>query len=322
MWLRLRKFPPEIIIAGGTLAIMILFSLVFRLPVVTPSGDRAAFVGVHYIYPLIGVALLGAVTFMAGKREIAGSFLIALPCYALILFAHFNLKLWIPHINGVMYDELYWSIDQLLRPLVEFCIYMRTRVFGFIPYSSNFYMVSFIALFYTSFLYHAIKTPAQFRTLVVALLLLQASGALAYLIAPAIGPFIYERGVDPLIAGGQRSMLDFYQSSIAQGPDWIAANGSVNFTVGLAAMPSLHAAGAYLFFLFAWEHGKVLLPLYSIILVFILVTSVASRWHYLVDVPAGLALAWACKWAAERILVKAKQPAASIPSEHPVPAAP
>jgi len=59
---------------------MILFSLVFRLPVVTPSGDRAAFVGVHYIYPLIGVALLGAVTFMAGKREIAGSFLIALPC--------------------------------------------------------------------------------------------------------------------------------------------------------------------------------------------------------------------------------------------------
>ncbi|KTE28945.1 MULTISPECIES: phosphatase PAP2 family protein [unclassified Sphingopyxis] len=321
MRLSLRNFPPEIVIAGGTLAIMFLFSLLFGLPVVAPSGDRAAFVGVHYIYPLIGVALLGVATLIAGKREIATSFLIALPCYVVILFAHFNLKLWIPHINPVMYDDVYWASDEFLRPVVDFCIYMRNHVFGFVAHDSNFYMISFIALFYTSFLYHAVKTPAQFRTLVVAVLLLQASGALAYLIAPALGPFIYERGVDPVITGGQLSMLEFYRNSIANGPAWLAAHGGVNFTVGLAAMPSLHAAGAFLFFLFAWKHGKILLPLYSVILVFILVTSIASRWHYVVDAPAGLALAWACVWAAERIMGKAKAPAALPPAENPVPAA-
>lgn len=294
--------PVEVVIAGATLAIMTLLSVSLNLPIVIPSGNRAAFVGVHYIYPLIGVALLGISTFLAGKRDVAISFFVALPCYVAILFAHFNIKLWIPHINPVMYDSFYWQTDELVRPLVDACIYIREHIFGFVTFESNFYMLSFIGLFYTSFLYHAIKTPNHFRTLVVAVLLVQSLGALAYLVAPAIGPFIYERGIDPTITPGQLGMLEFYRSSIAEGPTWIAQHGSVNFTVGLAAMPSLHAAGAFLFFLFAWKHGRILLPLYSVILFFILVTSVASRWHYVIDVPVGLALAWGCVWLAERFV--------------------
>lgn len=300
----LRRIPPEIMVAGASLASMFLLSLLFSLPVVVPSGDRAAFVGVHYLYPLIGVALLGAATFVAGKRDVATSFLVALPCYVVILLAHFNIKLWIPHINPVMFDQYYWATDQMVRPIVDACIFIRTRIFGFISYSSNFYMISFMGLFYASFLYHAIKTPEYFRTLVVSVLLLQALGALAYLAAPAIGPFIYEAGVDPVISGGQQSMLQFYQNSVAAGPGWLAENGSVNFTVGLAAMPSLHAAGAFLFFIFAWRHGRVLVPLYSVILFFILVTSIASRWHYVIDVPVGIALAWGCVRLAERMVGK------------------
>jgi len=303
----LRAIPPEILITGATLAVMFLLSVVFRLPIVLPSGDRAAFVGVHYIYPLIGVALLGITTFLAGKRDVATSFFIALPCYVAILFAHFNIKLWIPHINPVMHDDFYWSTDQAVRPIIDACDYIRVNIFGFIPYESNFYMMAFIALFYTSFLYHAIKTPAYFRTLVVAVLLVQSLGALAYLVAPAIGPFIYEVGVDPTITPGQFNMLEFYRNSVTEGPAWIARHGGTHLTVGLAAMPSLHAAGAFLFFLFAWKHGRILLPLYSIILFFILVTSVASRWHYVIDVPAGIALALLCLRFAERIVVVRKE---------------
>lgn len=302
----LRVIPPEVLITGATLAVMFLLSVAFQLPIVSPSENRAAFVGVHYIYPLIGVALLGITTFLAGKRDVAMSFFIALPCYVAILFAHFNIKLWIPHINPVMYDDFYWKTDQMVRPIVDACDYIRENIFIFIPYESNFYMLAFIALFYTSFLYHAIKTPAHFRTLVVAVLLVQSLGALAYLVAPAIGPFIYEAGVDPTITPGQLGMLEFYRNSVAEGPAWIARHGSAHFTVGLAAMPSLHAAGAFLFFLFAWKHGRILLPLYSIILFFILVTSVASRWHYVIDVPVGIALALLCLWLAERLVVVAK----------------
>src|SRR3546814_1498526 len=101
--------------------------------------------------------------------------------------------------------------------------------------------------------------------------------SMAYLVAPAVGPFIYEAGVNPMITGGQRSMLEFYRNAVATGPAFLAKHGSINFTVGLAAMPSLHSASAYLFFLFAWKHGKVLVPLYSFILAYILIMAVASR---------------------------------------------
>lgn len=315
----LRAIPPEILVTGAALAVMWLFSIALDLPIVLPSGNRAAFVGVHYIYPLIGVALLGLATFAAGKREVSTSFLVALPCYVMVLIAHFNIKLWIPHINPVMYDDFYWKTDQMVRPLIDACIHMRENLFGFIRFESNFYMLSFIGLFYTSFLYHAIRTPTHFRTLVVAVLLMQSLGALSYLVAPAIGPFIYEAGIDPTITPGQLSMLEFYRQSVSQGSAWIAQHGSTHFTVGLAAMPSLHAAGAFLFWLFAWKHGRILLPLYSILLFFILVTSIASRWHYAIDIPVGIALAWGCVWLAERF-VRTANDGQAVPAITTVPA--
>lgn len=309
------KNMPEIAIAGAMLAVMLLFSVIFNLPIIYPSGERAAFVGIHYIYPLIGVGLLGIVTFFAGNRAIASRFLIALPCYAVVLFAHFNIKLWIPHINPTEFDATYWAIDQLMRPVVDACMFLRRNVFSFIPYEANFYMISYIALFYTSFLYHAIKTPEYFGKLIISALLLQFFGTLAYLVAPAVGPFIYEAGVNPMITEGQHSMLEFYRSSVANGPGFLAKHGSLNFTVGLAAMPSLHSASAYLFFLFAWKHGKVLVPLYSFILAYILITAAASRWHYLVDIPVGMALAWASYQLADWLTPHSKaKPTMAIPA--------
>ena len=297
----LPNIPPEIAIAGAMMAVMFSFSAAYSLPIVVPTGEQAEFVGVHYIYPLIGVGMLGMMTFLLGKREVAMSFLVALPCYCAILFAHFNIKLWIPHINPLNYDNFYRKTDEMVRPIVDICMYIRENILFFIPYSANFYMIGFITLFYTSFMYHAMKTPEHFRTLVISVLLLQALGALAYLVAPAVGPFIYEKGMNPTVTAGQLYMLDFYQNSLAHGPEWIAGQGSAHFTIGLAAMPSLHAAGAFLFFIFAWKHGRALVPIYAFILIFILVTSVATRWHYVIDVPAGLALAWACVSIAERI---------------------
>ena len=287
------KNMPELVIAGAMISIMVMLSVMFDLPIIYPSGERAAFVGIHYMYPLIGVGLLGIITFFAGNRSIASRFLIALPCYAAVLFAHFNIKLWIPHINPIEFDAIYWAMDQIMHPLIDICFFIRKYIFFFIPYEANFYMISYIALFYTSFLYHAVKTPECFGKLIISALLLQVLGTLAYLVAPAVGPFIYESGINPMITTGQHSMLEFYRSSVAAGPSFLVKHGGINFTVGLAAMPSLHSASAFLFFLFAWKHGRVLVPLYSFILAFILVTAIASRWHYIIDVPVGMAIAWA-----------------------------
>ncbi|MCI4589017.1 phosphatase PAP2 family protein [Sphingobium sp. BYY-5] len=297
----MKKIPPEIGISLAMLAAMLLFSVVFRLPIIFPAGERAAYVGIHYLYPLIGVGIWGIFAYFGQKKALARTFLIALPCYVVVLFAHFNIKLWIPHINPLVYDELYWSIDQYFRPVVDICMAMRRMMASFIPYESNFYMVGYIAMFYCSFCYHAVRTPEAFSELVIAALLLQVIGTLAYLVAPAGGPFIYEQGLDPIVTNGQKSMLDFYQHSVAEGPVWLERNGGVAFTVGLAAMPSLHTAAACLFLGFAWRHGRILLPLYGFLTFFIMVTAVATRWHYLIDLPVGVLIAWVSLMVAKKL---------------------
>lgn len=297
----LRAVPAELFIAAAFLALTLAVSFGFGLPISLPNGDRAAFVGIHYLYPLLGVALCGAVILLYRRDVMAMTFLVALPAYALILLCHFNLKLWIPHINPLLWDGFYWGTDQALRPLVDACFDIRTAIAPVVPLDSNFYMTAFITLFYLSFCIHAVRDRHDFRTLVLAALLFQGAGALAYLAMPALGPFVYETGVEPLTTIAQQLMLNSYRENIAGGAEWIAANGGPQLTVGLAAMPSLHTGGAFLFLLFAWRSARVLLPIYVPLFAFIAIDAVANRWHYLIDLPVGMVLAAACAWAAIRL---------------------
>jgi hypothetical protein len=45
----------------------------------------------------------------------------------------------------------------------------------------------------------------------------------------------------------------------------------------------------------------VLVPLYALILCFIIISAVSTRWHYVVDLPVGLALAWVSVWLAGKV---------------------
>lgn len=289
---RMRPIPIEILFTIAMVGIMLGLSVIYGLPVNFPSGERAAFVGVHYLYPLIGVGIWGAFALLSQKLQVARDFLIALPCYAIVLLVHFHLKLWVPHINPRLYDGFYWQLDQSMRPLVDACMEARRAMSLVVPMDSNFYMIGFISLFYISFYYHAFVTPDKFRQLFLAALLFQGLGGLAYLAFPALGPFLYEPGLDAASSEAQKSMLEFYRNSVAGGAEWLALKGSTHLTAGLGAMPSLHTGGSFLFFLFACKHGRILVPLYALILTFILVAAVSTRWHYLIDVPVGLALAW------------------------------
>jgi len=292
---------PELLFTLGFLLLLLAVSFVLNLPISLPTIGSAAFVGVHYLFPLLGVGVWGAFAMRGQRGSLPWVFLIALPCYAVMLLVHFNFKLWIPHINPNLYDAFYWETDQSMHALVDACITIRRWLDPIISVDGNFYMTGFIVLFYVSFCYHALWTPDRFRQLFLAALLFQGLGTLAYLPFPALGPFIYEPGLGNLVVSAQQDMLKFYQSSVAQGPVWLAANGSAHLVAGLAAMPSLHSGGAFLFFLFAWKHGRILVPLYALILLFIMFAAVATRWHYIIDIPPGLALGWLSVWLAEKL---------------------
>lgn len=306
---------PELAFTTGFVMFGLLVGVALNLPVNLPGGERAAFVGIHYLYPLVGVAVWGVLALIGQRRNLAKTFLIALPCYAVVLVCHFNLKLWIPHINPLLWDDLYWQIDTLARPLVDACFALRRALAPVIPLTSNFYMTAFIAMFYLSFCFHAVRDPHTFRTLFLAALFFQGMGAVAYLIMPAIGPFLYEPGLETMQTAAQQSMLEAYRANLSGGADWIAANGATHITVGLAAMPSLHTGGSFLFLLFAWRYARVLLPVYALLFGFISIDAVASRWHYLIDLPVGVLLAYACASAAERLNPQLEGETAAAPSE-------
>ena len=315
---------PEIWFTAAIAALVVLLSIGLGLPISLPSGERAAFVGIHYLYPLLGVGLWSLFAFFGLRQRLASTFMVALPCYAIVLVCHFNLKLWLPHINPVLWDGLYWNIDQALRPLVVACFELRRWIAPAIPLDSNFYMAGFIVMFYVSFSYHALRTPQAFRPLFLAALIFQGLGALAYMLAPALGPFLYEQGVEALQTRAQAGMLQAYRENVAGGSAWLSENGSANIAVGLAAMPSLHTGGSFLFLLFAWRHGRPLVPAYSLLFGFIAIDAVANRWHYLVDLPAGIALALFSAWLADRMSRDAltSELGARIPSGSPIPRRP
>jgi hypothetical protein len=126
---------------------------------------------------------------------------------------------------------------------------------------------------------------------------------LAYLLAPALGPFVRERGANAVVSGVQQTMLGVHRSVSAEGPAWLATHASDHLTAGVAAMPSLHVGGAVLFFLYALRHSHGLAIALFPLLAFILVESLATRWHYIVDLPFGIALAFLSIWLVRRLRV-------------------
>jgi hypothetical protein len=153
------KLPVELWFTAFMVAVLFGFSLSFGLPVRLPTSGGAALVSIHYLLPLIALLGLSAGAAIFSKSSNTGTILVALPCYAIVLIAHFNIKLWAPHINPATFDDAYWATDQALRPLVDSCMALRHALEPTIPYTTNLYMGGFIALFYASFCYHAVRTP-------------------------------------------------------------------------------------------------------------------------------------------------------------------
>jgi membrane-associated phospholipid phosphatase len=85
-------------------------------------------------------------------------------------------------------------------------------------------------------------------------------------------------------------MLAARDAALPGGISWFQTQGSEFLATGLAAMPSLHVASSAVFVYFAWKHERHLCWFYLPLFGFIMIEAVATRWHYIVDIVAGLGL--------------------------------
>lgn len=295
------RIVPEAAIVAATGLGMLLLSALFGLPIRLPSEAALGFIGFHYLVPVLTILAWSGVIFRTRRDRSLGYYAFAFCCYAAVLIFHFNVKLWMGVVNPQLWDSFYWRTDTAVRPLIDAAFAARAWLESALGDVDSLYLLAFVAMFYASFIVHAVRDATVFRKLVIASLLVHALGAFSYLAMPAVGPFVYESGASALATMHQAHMLELHHVLRAEGAVWLTANGSENLLAGLAAMPSLHTAASAVFLYFAVRHERWLACLYAPLFLFILIEALATRWHYLIDLPVGLALAAVCVVIAERV---------------------
>jgi hypothetical protein len=142
----------------------------------------------------------------------------------------------------------------------------------------------------------------------IGLLLIEMVGPLSYLVAPAVGPFIFEQGPNAAATSAELTMYEVYKQVLSGGAAWVSAHGGQYFAQPLAAMPSLHVGATFVIVYYSIKARQWVSPLAVLAFAWIVIESVVARWHYLIDLPVGLLLAAIVIFATNR-LCRARQAA-------------
>jgi hypothetical protein len=281
---------PELMLALGFLLTATLLAWGLNLDFLIPSGSALEFTGMSYAVPLSLICVLGLFLMMTKQTMLLVYYSTAGLAYGIILITHFNIKMWMSLINPALWDNFYWNTDQMVRPLIDVSFAVHNLIEIILPVGEHLYLFAFLAMFAGSIIVHSMQRLIVFRKVIFTAMLVHVLGALSYLVMPAVGPFLYEPGVNLLESARQEHMYNGYKALIAGGRPWIASHGSQFMFAAVAAMPSLHVASSAVFVYYAWKHARWLAVLYLPLFTFIIFAAVATRWHYWIDVVAGLAL--------------------------------
>jgi len=225
----------------------------------------------------------------------------------LFVAAYGWIKLAIPLLHARLFDQQLWNLDAALlggHSPNEFVLALFSA-----PAMLRAVDWSYANIFYASLViasaYFGSSPSRRLRvTFMNSNVLLWLAGAWLYVAVPSLGPaYRFPEVWVPLAAllentqTLQRLLMHNYQGvlSFARG-----ANPPVQILFGIAAFPSLHVGFQTLAFLWmrrVWRGGEVI---FGFFVVAILIGSLVTGWHYLIDGIAGIALAWLCYCVAIR----------------------
>jgi len=301
-WRRAWCWPVEVRVAAFFGAVLAM-GLALGLPANLPDRPSLEFVHRHFFSPLLLAFLLQSCLPLAlGRRRRIDDPLLMLklfPFMVLVVFMHFNLKAWMPLVNPQLHDEFFHRTDQTVWPIVTFLGRVRQVVADSLPVDMDpAYHCLFLGIFFVSVSAHAVLDSSRGqRQLVLGLSLILLVGGLLYWVMPAVGPFLFQESLNAHSHRAQMHMLKMFAQvydthRLPQG----------YFTAPLAAMPSLHVAHALFFTLLAYQRVRGLFYLLLPCLLWFLVESVASGWHYVIDIGFGAGLAVYCLRLTQRLL--------------------
>jgi hypothetical protein len=217
---------------------------------------------------------------------------------ALMAHTYFWIKLLVPILHQRNFDQVLWDLDQKMffgfSPNILFLdLFSPEPVMRFIDWS---YARIFFASMMIAFVFFLSAPSRRVRAgFVTGTAILWLIGAWLYLIIPSLGPayrfpdiWLPLADVLPVTQSMQAALMRNYQNVL----QWVYGEATnIQIMFGIAAFPSLHVGfQAYAFFWMRrlWVYGEIV---FGVFLLIIVIGSVVTGWHYLIDSIAGALLA-------------------------------
>ena len=218
---------------------------------------------------------------------------------SLMVHTYFWIKLVVPLVHTRRYDRLLWVIDQQmflgLSPNILFLnVFSKGVVLQVIDWAyARVFFVSMSVAFIFFLSSPVRRLRAAFST---GNTLLWLAGAWLYMLVPSLGPAFRFPDVWLPYAYGlaitqqfQALLMKNYQAVLRLPRG--GSVGDVQLMLGIAAFPSLHVGFQMFAFLWMrrlWIYGEIVFGVFTLI---ILIGSVVTGWHYLIDGVAGIVMA-------------------------------
>lgn len=312
-----RVFAVEIVAVSG-LAVYVMMRWLAGFPAIIPGTEAGMvlqqFAGTkNYLIYVLMAALIYITSQLIHKTILHKD--VASPWHRLIDFARltiasgvcFYLMLvfkWWSHIAGDTYDNMYYAADMAMGGYN-----WLNNIAASIQIDHMLYFRLFAhSMLITYMVFAAIRFDLLERV-VTGNATVAVLGGLAYMIAPAYGPFIYEPSQGALHET-QQVMLMLTEQFKNSGME-----GKHRFQIEavLGAMPSLHIAHVLVLTYYMFKLWHPAGYLFSLFCVYIALYAVITRFHYIVDLFAGVAVAALAIYVTERLVCKLRKSEANQP---------
>ena len=282
-----RVVPVSVALCSPFLAIWAV-GLAAGLPLNLPDSLDPIFLPISYGWAILFAMVLQLVAFRRSRQHRHLVLLRLFPFLILATFLHFQFKGWMVFAPEV-HDHALFTLEHDLQ---NWTAAVPRKAHGTFGWSAGvldrLYMVVFLTMFFLSGSLHALlDDETGQRRLFYGIALILMLGGVSYWAFPALGPFVFRGGGSPFADAQQQYMLHAWISARRSG-----SYPAAFFVIPLAAMPSLHVAHSVHFTLRAMASRRLtwLAKLYVPLTAFIFAEAWLSGWHYLLDLPAGLAL--------------------------------
>lgn len=241
--------------------------------------------------------------------------------FVVLLVGYENILGLVGSLRHVLYDEALMRIDLALFPqhptlwLESFVTPRRTAWFSFFYLSLYLYPLISGGLLYLG------GRLTEFRHFMLTFTLVGLIGYLGYLCVPVIGPrYYFERYYHVALASGQALPSSADLQAWLAAP-WAAIADRISYDQAMGSgearncFPSLHTAWGLVVLIFAYRQLRWLFWIYLMPIALLILSTLYLRFHYVVDLLAGAALAIAGSYAIPQLeRTWARRTASTVPA--------